>query len=301
MRYVLLVMCGLLAAQRISAQPVTDEKPMNGLVSSAIAAPSADEAAKRFAELFASRTREELKGLKQSDHAGLALAATWQLLYREQGEAVEQLDKNEPQKIRQDSASYFLGFLDARTNAESPDWWRRSALGATITHRRYAGFPRPENWVFHETPIGPRSATPVKRSEQSLVFSAGGKEFQIRHDVLERHLTRIGLKESAAYIAFAPGKEHYYFAAYSEAGFPFRMACFGAVDHAYKWTADVWAANRHALEGKSFHMVEIRESERAVLVYGLEPSALYVEGFDIKTGKALFRFSTNNWRIPGEK
>jgi len=134
-----------------------------------------------------------------------------------------------------------------------------------------------------------------------LVFSVGGKEFQIRHDVLERHLTRIGLKENADYIAFAPGKEHYYIAVYSDAGFPFRMACFGAVDHAHKWTADVWAANRHALEGKSFHMVEIRETAKSVLVYGLESSALYVEGFDIKTGKAAFRFSSNGWSVSGEK
>jgi hypothetical protein len=62
------------------------------------------------------------------------------------------------------------------------------------------------------------------------------------------------------------------------------------------WTANVWGSGRMVIQGVGGpEPEEIRRHKDTVIVYGAESHAMYAEGFDAKTGKCLFRFSSCYW------
>jgi hypothetical protein len=61
------------------------------------------------------------------------------------------------------------------------------------------------------------------------------------------------------------------------------------------WKADVWSAGRTILAGRSYHKVELRQKGDTVYLFGAESHGMYVEAFDVATGKCRFRFCTCYW------
>jgi hypothetical protein len=87
-------------------------------------------------------------------------------------------------------------------------------------------------------------------------------------------------------------------------GFPFNMAGFEGKGGKPSWEADIWAAGRRLFVGAGGfvnHCVELIYKDGSVFVFGAESHGMYMESFDIATGKCKFRFCTCYWFNFSEK
>ena len=57
----------------------------------------------------------------------------------------------------------------------------------------------------------------------------------------------------------------------------------------------MWAAGRTALAGYGVHRVELAGKDGSVFVFGTESHGMYLEAFDLATGKCQFRFCSCYW------
>jgi hypothetical protein len=80
-------------------------------------------------------------------------------------------------------------------------------------------------------------------------------------------------------------------------GFRYELACYMPVGGAPAWVVDVWSAGRTCAGGGGFgcHRVELREKGGRIYVFGAESHGMYLEVFELATGKCLYRFCTCYW------
>jgi hypothetical protein len=79
------------------------------------------------------------------------------------------------------------------------------------------------------------------------------------------------------------------------AGFRYVLVGSAAADGKQLWEAEVWSAGRGFLAGVGYHRVELKEKDGILFVFGMETHGMYLEAFELATGKCLYRFCTCYW------
>jgi hypothetical protein len=68
------------------------------------------------------------------------------------------------------------------------------------------------------------------------------------------------------------------------------------------WESEVWALKKWSHMGSSArHRVELTTEGDVVFVFGAAFGGLYLEAFDLDTGKGQYRFCTSYWGNRSEK
>jgi hypothetical protein len=60
------------------------------------------------------------------------------------------------------------------------------------------------------------------------------------------------------------------------------------------WEATIWAASK-IIFGRSHHSLQLLASQSTCIAIGNDSTDLYIESFDLETGKALIRFNSRHW------
>ena len=87
----------------------------------------------------------------------------------------------------------------------------------------------------------------------------------------------------------------------TKGGFDFTLLRLEGKSGKPSWTADVWGAGRTLGIGLGYHNVDLRQNGDTVFVFGAECYGMYLEAFDIASGKCRFRFCTCYWFLFSEE
>jgi hypothetical protein len=84
-------------------------------------------------------------------------------------------------------------------------------------------------------------------------------------------------------------------ALYHNRGSAFPLLCIDPHSGKVYWQSEVWGVNRRATDaGIGYYNIAILVNHESVAVFG-QSDECNLEVFDRNTGKALYRFSTNEW------
>jgi hypothetical protein len=251
-------------------------------------------AGEAFRALFTKLKRDRLRPLMDDKNTGIALQAAW--------EVHKKVVKRKPPILGRTNWVFaekemeeFVQFLTKRTGTPPPAWWS----GAMVRGEVFPG----SHHAFIEKPKGGPVHATAKVEKDKVVVSLGERSIEVSKAVCDKELKEImatGLDD--ARIAVSLEKEHSFVAIYPLRGYPYQLSCLNSKTGNALWTAEVWACRTGISTGPPDfgHQVEIRRNGNAILLYG-EEMGMYLEAFDAKAGKSLYRFCTNYWSQYSEK
>ena len=73
------------------------------------------------------------------------------------------------------------------------------------------------------------------------------------------------------------------------------IICVDSSTGKINWRAELWGAGGQIGGGFSSNCLQLSCNESTAIIFGLSTTGAYAETFDLKTGKPVFRFSTNYW------
>lgn len=194
-------------------------------------------------------------------------------------------------------AQRFFGFLEGRTGLTIPDWWQGDG-----------DFPGNAESITEEE-IEPMEPLPAGKWQfklcdgESAETVAGGVRFAdgehsavVKEDILES--LRKGYDLDNCKVSSGHEKISIYF--YDELGSPGPLLLVDATTGKLEWQTEVWGLGTYigGTSGAWPVRVDLDNSDSKagrVVVWGKANFGAYLEAFDFKTGKSLFRFSTNYW------
>jgi hypothetical protein len=252
------------------------------------------EAGRLYAALFEEARELDVEALMRDNHIGIAMQAAWE----------KHIGSNQSYKrrFRSDSVHRFLGFLEGAGRITTPSWWA-DTLAAAVPHDRSAiYYPEPTGWEYVATELGmiKRDYRVVRKSKDVFAIKTSQASMDVSTSI-EKTIQESRLPPKGRHVSLCLSRERLFLGIHSDAGFPFTLVCVRARDGAKRWSADVWAAGRNKLSGKTSHFVEISEQGKLVVVWGAESHGMYVEAFDSETGNNLFRFCTSLWFVRNTK
>lgn len=211
--------------------------------------------------LFAKAGRPGLERLSGSADVGIALLAAHKLHVR--GKSAADLAGRRK----------FVELARQRIPVDLPSWW--------------AGW-----WTWTGDPLhylepGQRALlVPLGRSR--LVLGA-------RRGVFTVEASALSLSRSASDFTVAlAGPDLSFLAFPSEQGYPYDLLAVETRTGRVLWRSQAWGTMRGVTTGQHLHRITIERRGQAVVVFGAA-SGLYAEGFDVRSGAELFRFSDNCW------
>jgi len=272
------------------------QEPVDGfaqLRQTVLKADSADKKASAYETLFKEMGRKSLPPMMRDDDPGIALQAAWEEQKHLAKRARPVIGRTEDVY---DSASLkvFTQFVQTRTKCEIPSWWTDAILDLDV-----------EPGKMHCVRGLTKLPELVKGNGGGLIEQ--GMTLSVKEGRLEltSGVQRVMLPTSAFELTDVPAtyaitadwnKESTAAAVYNSlAGSKYRLAVFTHSNEKPSWIAEVWAVNRLELLGVATHRAEVLLSGNVVCVFGAETHGVYIESFDRKTGKNLFRFSTCYW------
>jgi hypothetical protein len=253
-------------------------------------ADSRDKAATAYRRYFAHLGRAGLRERLTDKDTAIALHAAWEV-HKKPVKRAKLIDNRADHIYDRDELSKFVAFLKDRTKAPVPDWWTEAIAEVELFPGRHHGFPW-KNTVpkLRKTKTGLYVPDGVKLEEDGgmLVYTAGDRAVEFQKSAFAD-----GLDDCFLGLV---GEKRSVIAAYSDAsGFAFTIAGFEGKGGKPTWKAEVWAAGRMILAGQGYHNVELKEKDGVVFVFGAESHGMYLEAFDIATGKCQYRFCTCYW------
>jgi hypothetical protein len=254
---------------------------------------TADDLREEYDRLFAKADLAQIKRLQLDDNTSLSLRAAWEQVRR-----TIKVEKGKRQ-VRPNpvTLNWFLGFLEGRLRTGVPDWWRETLLDARAERPGSVFFELPSKLRYHKTAFDLYAPgdTFLEELNADLVLRAGSETCKIPESLL----VKLRANGGAHYIATAFSSGVCYFTLHSYLLSPYSLVCLDRASGRSFWTTEVWATGRSRYTGLSadlasaLHWVSIYCQERRVIVFGGGGHGVYVEGFDNKDGKVLFRFSTS--------
>lgn len=281
-------------ALAISPMEISHAPPPLKSIEAVIQASTREQKAKAYRDLLAPLDPEQLGDLAKGDDMGLAFQASWELsrkvIKRPKGIA----GRTELVYDR-DQLSKVVDRIKIRTKSSIPKWWREAITDIDVT-------PGDKHALF-----GYVTSRPVKtskadfgclllnesklqtRAEKTGIFSSS-KDRSLSFDMEELGVSRDGGLSGVIgdkYSALTP---------YSTAGATeYRIIGYDNDKGRSIWSNVVWATGRSLVLGDSYHRVEVVTDDLTFFVFGAESHGAYLEAFDAKSGKSVFRFCTSYW------
>lgn len=255
-----------------------------------------EKQAKVYRALFEKVGLSGLPDLTKDKDTGLALQASWEL-HKKLVKRPEIPGKRKPAGAPNDTydpneLKKFLTFLNDRTKAPLPDWWAVGISDLYVRkgeHHLYFGadykYKKIElddiNWRVGE-------GVELTLRDGRYSYKSTGVSLEYQKDLFS------GCVDALAEVS---GEKIACLAAYSvSSGNCFSVAGFESKGGKRIWKVDIWAVARQRLYGGGAdHRVEMTVKGDTVFVFGAELGGMYLEAFDLGTGKCQFRFCTNYW------
>jgi hypothetical protein len=134
--------------------------------------------------------------------------------------------------------------------------------------------------------VVPEGAELIEKGD-NLVYTSARRSVEFPKDTFD---------EFADSFAGVVGEKRSAVAGYTVvSGFRFPIAGWEGKGGKPSWERNVWAAGRQVLRGQGYHWVELAEKDGTVYVFGAESHGMYLEAFDLATGKCRFRFRSCYW------
>jgi len=284
--FVILIGSKCLCTQLCAIEPIEDPR------SQVLDSSSARTRSKAFQEWFEGIGRAGIAKLVDDEDVGISLQAAWEV-HKKLVKRVKPVTAARSDDVYdREELNQFLIFLKKKTKATVPDWWAESIVDVDVfpnEHHAFIGAARQkvtksqanEKWLVTE-------GAELTRGTNTLVFSTGGKSIEFPDDKFVHGsgicFTGVVTDKTGFIATFAP-----------EAGQAFKVARFEDKGNKPVWLEKVWAAGRTAGSGPASHRVELVTTENTLMVFGKESHGMYLEAFDKKTGKNLYRFCTCYW------
>ena len=274
------------------ASATEPEKDVKALREAVLKADTPKKLAYGYKELFEKVGKDGLPELMKDDDIGLALQAAWEVHKK----VVKRSEKEADDKwvYDPDELKKFVAMLKKRTKAPVPDWWAENITKVDVVPGKCHWFRtnvdrRPK---YHETKDYTRwpDGHDLEKRDDTLVYTVGKRSIEFSKDTFE---------ERRSYFAGSVGEKRSAIAAYGSSG-PFEVAGFEGKGGKPVWKSEVWGAGRPVLAGFWYQCAEVYEKDGTVYVFGETPGGMYLEAFDLATGKCAFRFCTAYWLLYSE-
>jgi len=248
-------------------------------------AKSGREAAHAYEQFFKQFGTAGIKALKEQSNESFALRAAWEEVRLTVDEKRSELDV----LVNAQVLNRFLGFLEGRLRRNAPDWWQDLLLRARAFGR--------DNIVFlgkcayyHKAGLGfhgPRD-TSVEKVDGGFLLKIGMDSVSIPKVVIDE-----GEKHSGPCISAVCDSHSCFVAIHGQACFPYTLFRVDRETGTVQWKTRVWAEGELiGGYGPTYHCTALILEKERILVFGAG-TCLYVEAFDPKNGKDIFRFSTS--------
>jgi hypothetical protein len=236
-------------------------------------------------ELHAHVKKIRLDGVRELEtdpHPAIAMYAAWE-------EAISDLD-DKPARLATQldlRLERFLGFVEGRLSVNAPEWWKESLL--SIKGRRRTLLAPLKSDFDAVAAEHMKDFRQEKRDGDVVVVTRGMETVPIPLDLMKfAKEMRVGVMPTVA------GGNWYFTSTWS---LPFSSYLYkvNPVNGKVIWETVVWGQlwRPIGLTGGGYrHYHAVHVSQGRVIVFGAGNYAVYVEGFDERTGKCLFRFST---------
>jgi hypothetical protein len=233
-----------------------------------------------------------VKVLKTHPNDGIALRAALEEALLDVKYAKGNLRAGSREEAR--SLSRLLGFLEGRLRINAPDWWRKMVIGAEFDAKNFRFLFDAEKETWHRVP-GFSPCLP-----KNVHFQKCHNRRYLKIDGETRISLPSKLRKDIPYgdsgvLTVASDNENCYSAVYFGLTGGFTLHCSDRRSGKDLWEADVLGAAGGLLRGGSgpgYHRVTLLSGDSVLYVFGGESDGAYVEGFDKKSGKVRFRFST---------
>ncbi|MEX2287238.1 MAG: hypothetical protein WD648_09125 [Planctomycetaceae bacterium] len=266
------------------------------------------QAGELYLKFLSNRTPEELRKLQHDEHLEIAIHACWELNDRK---ILRKEDPElNPQIAEPKHAARFLGFLEARTRLQIPEWWE-----STIFDPTYGGFDQKQDQALREyyrktyedrePPAGKRwrdirlpPDTFLDRKGDTAIARVGSKTavlpaalFDAPPDDFDWEFCSIDIADDSTIVAL-----------YQKLPGPYPLICVDAKTGNVRWRRDTWSAGINNLSfggfsGSHHHDIQIQRTNDTVALFGDTSFGSYLEIYDIKTGKMHFAFSPTYWQL----
>lgn len=281
----------------VASQPSPQGSLLRETVSKATSAETKGDALKK---LFETTGKKGLSELMKDNDLGIALQAGWESHKRIVKRPVpinsRVDDIYDPTDLRA-----FLKFLKEKTKCPIPDWWNEDLVDVDVVPGRLHTF----RGLAKQPALadGVAGGKVVKGAE---LFQRGGTvTYSLGKNSIDFPKETFGLDRNIPqYVAFTAiwTEKISVVTAYDLlGGMQFKVAGFESVSGKAIWNSSIWSVNRTILDAAAPHRIELVACKNCFYVFGEEPHGMYIESFDLATGKCLFRFSTSYWMMFSEK
>jgi hypothetical protein len=229
----------------------------------------------RIRKILSSSPTSQLDRLVTVPDCTLALAAGWERVCR----TLPEEERDEAIGLNEQAVSRFLGLLEGRIQFPIPEPWEASVKAAKGYSQRHINFARPK----------PADQSVIREGHLRRV----GSQWMVKQ---ESQLIKLPAEDGFGPIDYAAAERAggtVYVALYGSPPYPYKLFAVDRATGRVLWSSKVWAiSDWRGYSGQESHDVFLRSAGETVAVFGISGPAVYVDGFDQKTGENRFRFST---------
>jgi hypothetical protein len=294
----------LAAASAFALAAAGDAVYRQGTEAPLSAARSPEELAKLVEARICAAPADSLDTLVASPDPALAVAAAWERVRRTTPADTTDNFKGPFTTMEAryraipgpDSAvlARFVGLVEGRLQLPVPAFWAASIECAKYNGQRTVWFPIGE-------PVSPMLTAALKTIKGRSVPRRSGHDWIVDVGGLSEILPASGEEVRSDLATEMLSGDKAYIALYnSYPALSYRLFAVSRRNGRIIWTSQVWAEGHgdgYGWSGVGHHVVELEAAGDRLAVFGISGVA-YIEVFDIKTGKNLFRFGTSDFHNP---
>lgn len=256
--------------------------------------------AKAYRELFEKVGRSGLADFTKDKDTGVALHASWELhkkLVKVAGDINNGAGNRSGKSYDSDEVKKFLAFLKDRTKAPVPDWWATGITNLEVwegAHCYRGEKPKLKKIKLGEQPWLVREGITLALQDKTVTYRSGDVSLEFPRTLLAP-FWGVLVDTVTEKVTCLAGPSY-------SRGVSFQIAGFENKSGKRLWTEYVWAVDYYGFSsGGPTHRAEMTRAGNTVFVFGAEALGMYVEAFDIGTGKCQFRFCSNYWMNTSEE
>jgi hypothetical protein len=243
------------------------------------------EAARAFEALFERVGRNGLHDLKWDHDTAIALQAAWRELEEQLSDGANSLPALSLQR--------FLGLLEGRIRCKIPSWWEKALISGDVHRTPRLIYYAPSGTFKYQKmalDLFAPEGTSLGKDGGSCTIKVASKRVSLPIEIVEK-----AVAQGRDNLSISIGEDRAYVALHDSCGFRYLLVCLDVNGKAgeVRWTSEVWGSGRRVLGGRGHHDVSLVEQDGHVIVFGQESHGMYIECFEVETGKNLFRFRTS--------
>jgi hypothetical protein len=243
-----------------------------------------------YLQLFRTVDSKGLHKLLAFDNDSIALQCAWEEVRTD----LPAKDRGNVPPLRLDAERLqrFLGFLEGRLRLSCPDWWQDLILNAHAHNKSNIYFMRKGTDWYHSTREGwlaPQN-TSFEIAEKEIIVRVGSESVVIPRAAVEPTLK---LHRPPNVSAVVTTKECVC-AISDEMPSCADVFCFDKDRPGLRWKAKTWHVGAYGGSGgRTWHWMSLVVQNARVFLFGGGQNAVYIEAFELSTGKNLLRFSSD--------